>query len=197
MQNKLKTCFSVLLTIVILSCATLFSACNDKNIVNMNVYFKPTVNTQIYENGTKSYNLTISDITSKSAGELKQYIYYEITADNSWIYGMYIESISFLIYSNQTREVEYNISFTGFEHGTETITSSTRDFIRNQYPISLKENQSVLVKINVNDTIYLSGTNSVLKFLVSDAYTEFNLMGENNNFMYSIYGLEIVGYHKR
>ena len=197
MPNKQKINVFSLLVVVVLFLGTMLSACKNTDVVDLAVYFKPTVNTQIYENGTKSYPLSLADVSASTAGELKQYIFYEITADNSWIYGMYIESVSFLIYSNQTREVEYNISFTGFENGEETTTSSTKDFIRNHYPIALKENKSVKIKLTINDTIYLSGTNSVLKIAVSDPYTEFNLMGENNNFMYALYGFEVIGYHKR
>ena len=179
----------ITLSLICIFSSFLFAACKD-NKINMNRYFSSTVTASVY--GDKADNLSLSQVTSSKPYATKKYTQYLITADNNWFNGMYIETITFYIYSTETKEVEFNIILTGMENGIETLSSVTKDFMDNQHVCYLEANKGVKVTVNVNDKVNLT-TNSKLTIAPSDiTYAQF----ENDSFMYCIYGLEIVGYHK-
>lgn len=186
----MKKLLSLVLIAICLCTSVVFTACGN-NAIDMNVYFSKTASAKIYSDNT-TQQISLDKLTSKTPHETNKYIQTVITSDRNWFYGMYIETISFCIYSNMDREVEFNICLTGTENGVETLSSTTKDYRKNQYPCELKANQGYRVTLEVNDKVTLSSSNSTLTISVSDPYTEFN----NNNFEYCIYGLEIVGYHK-
>lgn len=181
---------SIIIAIVCFCSCLMFTACKDNKSIEMSVYFENTAEASIYGE-SKSEKLELAKLTSASPYETKKYTRTNIKS-NSWFYGMYVETISFYIYSTETKEVEFNFVLTGVEHGIETTASVTKDLMLIQQPCALKANQGHKVTINVNDRMYLSSSNSVLTIELSDKVTEF----VDNNFAYCIYGLEIIAYHK-
>ncbi len=173
--------------IMLISTFTL-AGCAKDNILDTNVYLKPTVSAKIYSVGT-TQNLTTTQITSKNPGEQKKYLSFEIKLNKDWIYGMNIEQITYYIYSNKDMvDVEFDLTLTGTEHGEATITNSTKTFKLTQQPYTLTKNKGFKVVVNVNDKITLSTSDSVLTIKLSDTFTD-------PGFEYTIYGLEITGQH--
>lgn len=192
----MKKLVSFILTCLCLITSLCFTACSESNSLDINVYFKPTVKTRVYTQSATTENLELAKLISDTPSQTKKYLQYEITADKSWIYGIYIESISFYIYSTQTREVEYDITITGTEQNSGQSTSSINSFKASQLPFKLIANKGVKITIPVNDTIILDTTDSVFTIALYDPYTEFSTANGENNFEYSIYRFEVVGYHK-
>lgn len=186
----MKKIASLLLIAICIFSSLVFTACDKNNAIDMSVYFNSTAEAKIYSESAVD-NIELAKLTSKSPYETKRYTQ-TVLKSSSWLYGMYIETISFYIYSTETKEVEFDFVLTGVEHGVETLSSVTRDLRVIQYPCALNSNQGYKVTITVNDKIYLSSSNSTLTIKPSDPYTEFL----NNNFAYCIYGMEVVGYHK-
>ena len=186
----MKKLASLMIAIFCFCSCLMFTACKDNKAIEMSVYFDSTAEASI-SGESKVEQLELSKLTSSSPYETKKYTRTKIKS-NSWFYGMYVETISFYIYSTETKEVEFNFVLTGVEHGIETTSSVTKDLILVQQPCALKANQGYKVTINVNDRMYLSSSNSVLTIELSDKVTEF----VDNNFAYCIYGLEIIAYHK-
>ena len=187
-MKKLTTLFTLAICIIT---SFIFTACGN-NAIEMAKYFSPTVTASVYKS-SKADTLKIDDITKNEPYEAKKYTQFLFTADNNWFYGMYVESISFYIYATETKEMEFSTILTGMENGVEILTSTTKDFRDNNRPCYLKANESIKVTIPVNDTVYLSSSNSKLTIAPSDAtYAEF----ENSTLMYCIHGLEIIAYHK-
>lgn len=182
---------TILLTAICICCAFVFTACGN-NKIDMSTYFSPEV--KGYVSGVKDpEKLTLETITGNKPYQTKKYIKYTITANNNWFYGMHVKTISFFIYSTITREVEFEIYLTGVENGLEYLEgSNTKDFLDSQHACFLKANQAVKITINVDDTIYLSTSNSILEIGIYDKHTEFN----DGTFAYCIYGLSITGSHK-
>ena len=165
------------------------SGCSSAKAIDLNVYLKPTITAQVYSEGVGK-NLTIADISSKSPIQKDNYISHEIKLNKEWIYGMYIESISYYICSdNDVVDVEFDFTLTGTENGDTTLINSTKTFNQLKQPYTLKANQGFKVCVEIQDKITLYATDSVLTIKLSDTYT-------NPNFNYCIYGLEIIGYHK-
>ena len=180
---------SILFTTICICCAMIFTACGNQQL-DMSRYFSQEVSASV--NGVSgSDKLTLETITANEPYQTKKYNQFSLIADNSWFYGMYVKTISFYIYSSVTREVEFNIVLTGMDHGTETLSSATKDFRDSQHACFLKEYKAVKITIDVNDTVYLNSSNSKLTIGVSDPYTEFN----SGDFTYCIYGLSITGSH--
>lgn len=186
----MKKTLSFLLVTLCLCTSLLFTACRN-NSIDMNVYFKPTASAKIYADNTTE-QIELSKIISSTPSETKEYVQTVLVSDSNWFYGMYVETITFCIYSNMDRDVEFDICLTGTENGVSTLGSTTKDYRVSQYACELKANHGYRVTLSVNDKITLSSSNSTLTIKVSDPYTEFT----NNDFAYSIYGLQIVGYHK-
>ena len=187
----MKKLSSIVLSIFCLISCFMLTACNKNNYIDMSVYFKPTVTAKVYNDGTSTKLLTLNDVISDTPSATDKYLQYSLIADNSWFYGMYVEKISFYIYSTETREVEFDITLTGTQNGKEVVSSATKNFEKT-LPFYLKANKGVLVTIDVNDTITLSVSNSTLKIMPTDPYTVFT----DNNFKYCIYGLKVSAYHK-
>jgi len=182
---------TTLILIAICFCSSLlFTACNKSNSIDMNVYFSESAEAKIYGE-SQADNILLGKLTGNSPYETKKYTQTTLKS-TSWFYGMYVETISFYIYSTETREVEFDFILTGIEHGMETLSSTTKDLRITQYPCALKENEGYKVTITVNDKIYLSSSSSVLTIKPTAPTTEF----ENSNFAYCIYGMEVVSYHK-
>ena len=182
---------SLLLIAVCVFTSVLFAACGS-NQINMSRYFSSNVKASIYSQETTSSPLTLDKITGSTAYQTKKYTQTVLTADNNWFNGMYIETVSFYIYSTETKEVEFDFTLTGMKVGKDSLLSSaTTDFNKFQIPCHLKANEGVRVVVAVNDTVNLSTSNSKLTIQPSDPYTVFL----NNNFEYCIYGLQIIGYH--
>ena len=93
----------IIITICIFT-SFMFTACGNTPI-NMSKYFSPTVTASVYKTN-KADTLKIDDITKNEPYETKKYTQFLFTADNNWFYGMYVESISFYIYSTETKEME-------------------------------------------------------------------------------------------
>ena len=185
----MKKILTTLLIILCLSSSLLLAGCGQQSVANICFQEKSTAN--IY-NQAQEEEILLTNLLSKDPSEAKKYTQTVITANQSWLYGRYIKTLSFYIYSTVDREVEFDITFTGMQNGLSTLSSTTKDYIKKQLPCFLKANKGVKITLEINDTVYLNTTNSKLTIKPSDTYTEF----KDNDFSYSIYGLELIAYHK-
>jgi len=187
----MKKIYSLVLGFIICLSCFFFVGCNkSKNSIDMSTYFLPTVNTSIYKNSSSTISsLPLSPITSNTPHSIDQYLQYELTANTDWFYGMYVEKISFYIYSNRTQEEEFTILFTGMQNGSQDGGSETKYF-KTELPFYLKENKGIKITIDINDIA--TQTTNKLTIAPKDKENVF----KNNNFKYCIYGLEIIAEHK-
>ena len=181
----------IICSLICIFTSTLFVGCSDKNAINMGVYFNSEVNASVYKTSTTSQKLALSTLTGNNPYEADKYLQYVLTSNKDYFYGMYVEKITFYIYSTAEQEVEFDITLTGTQNGKENNYSSTLDFILTQQPCALKAYSSVKITVEVNDKITLSSADSKLTIKLSDPVDV-----KDNDFKYCIYNLQVYGYHK-
>lgn len=177
----------LLLTLVLLASSLLLVGCS--NSIDTSVYFNSIVSAKVYGSNT-TQKLNLSDLSNKSPSTTKKYLSFEFKANKDWIFGMYIETISFYIYSTESMtDVEFDFSLTGTENGQVTLTSATKTFSLTNQPYSFTKNSSRKITIKINDTITLSTSDPVFTVKLSDTYND-------PKFEYTIHSFEVVGYHQ-
>jgi len=185
----MKKISTLLLLLVCLLSSLTFAGCKNDNIIDPSVYMNQSVTANIY-GVSSSEQIDTTLITSKNPGAQKKYINHQIKLNKEWIHGIYVETITYYIYSNKNMEdVEFDLTLTGTENGEVTLTNATRTFKHLKQPYTLSANKGYKVTVTVNDKIKLSSSDSILTISLSDTTTD-------PGFEYSIYGLEIVAYHK-
>ncbi|MBQ8468162.1 MAG: hypothetical protein IJ542_00200 [Clostridia bacterium] len=181
-------------TICVLSSLLFFGCKNTSPVstpaINMNRYFSNTVVSRNIDSGaTSTTNLTLSSFISESVDKttLKKHRSLTFDRNGAWLNGMYIECVYFYVYSD-TALIDSQLSFlmTGLDGGLydETLPEGTYKVEKNSIGISVEENGSQLVRVDIGHKVTQNGFSLVFDF---DNDLEFG------NFSWTIYHLTVYG----
>lgn len=196
----MKKLLKILLVFLLLPVMTL-TGCKKKSLpsINLERYLKDEIT--VKQVNTDASTKALSLITQDEAKDenLSKYLKFEISTDPVWMYKMYIESITFYVYCNESSEflLNLNIKITNLatedaimEAITENVETETFEKIASFNP---KEKKAIKCTVDVNQTI-VNATGSTITI---DAYSSSELFSDDeessSNFMWLIYGFEIHG----
>lgn len=180
----------------------MFCGCSNKRSslpkIDASVYFQSDVEVTVHNN-TKTKNIELSELTSTKVDELNldSFVELKLTANNSWIYKMYIDKIYFKVYTNQASNVEMivNVSITNLADEND-ISHPSNDF---SIPCSFvpKKDGSTLCCVEVGKTVATAtGCNITFDIYNSTSGTVADNEGNTTSFRWLIYDLEIYGEHR-
>ena len=195
MRKQLKSIFAILLCLPIL----FFTACGKTNkgckeLKSLSFYFNESVSCEIVRQ-TEKRNLNLSILTSSKPNldYLDSYATLTFTANSAQVYHLYIEYISFKVYTSEASESDLNISIslTNAINENDVGKSNVED---NKYsnivPCQAKEKNSIQCKVKV-DRIIATATGAKLTI---DAITQSDMfIDEDSEFKWMIYDLKIYG----
>lgn len=196
----MKKLLKILLVLLLLPVMTL-TACKKKSLpsINLERYLKDEITVKQVD--TDATTKALSLITQDEAKDenLSKYLKFEISTDPVWMYKMYIESITFYVYCNESSEFSLNLNIKITNLATEeaimeAITENVEtETLEKQVSFNPKEKKAIKCTVDVNQTI-VNATGSTISI---DAYSSSELFSgdeeTSSNFMWLIYGLEIHG----
>lgn len=198
MKNKFLTFLIALICIPTL----MFCGCSDKpsklNKINQVIYFEEKVSAFAYNNPNEK-TLKLEDIVDNDYDVLNVDSFTEIklTAKSSWIYKMYIDCITFRIYTNLATEVEMIINTTITNLADEDDISNKSTF--EALPISIipEKDSSILCIIPINKTVATAeGCTITFDINNSTSGTVADNEGQITDFRWLIYDFELYGEHR-
>lgn len=198
MKRKILNLLVVAICVPIL----MFCACSNKRSslpkVDASVYFQESVQASIYNN-TKTKDIKLSDLTKSSVDELNldSYVEIKLTANNTWIYKMYIDRIYFKVYTTEATGTEMivNVSITNLAD-EDDMSHPSDDF---SIPCSFipKKNGSTICYVDVEKTV-ATATGCTITFDIynSTSGTVADNNGNLTSFRWLIYDLEFYAEHR-
>lgn len=198
MKKKITKFFIVLLCLPTL----FFCACGNSpsNLpsINMATYYEATAKTSLYKED-RSGTINLSDLTAPNPNKdtLAPYTQIILPGKLTWLYKMYIDCITFYVYTNEATDSEMivNVSLTNMADENDRANVSTFK----SEPVSFKPEKdgSVFCKINVNKVI-ANATDPDSDSLMIDILNSVNgtvadSVGNLTSFRWTIYGLTIYG----
>lgn len=201
MRKKL---FSIIFSIILLP-VVLFAGCKSKSktlpAINLSKYFKDEISISRYDISESSSD-TISLLTQKKAKKenLSKYTKFELNADPVWIYKMYIDSISFYVYCNESSEYQMTINLKMTNLAEESVileskqdTVTTED-VEQQCTILPKGKKAIKCVIPINKTV-VNALGSTITIDLSNSPELFSNNDDDSSstFEWLIYGFEIHG----
>ena len=172
--------------------------CKNKSLpsLNLSTYLKDTISITRYDLEEPS-NASLSFITDPKLKKenLSKYLNFDITANNVWMYKMYVETISFYVYCNETSEYQMTINVKMTDLASEeTILNSTTEnveteTVQEQVTFTPKANKSIKCTFKINKTVI----NALGSNISIDVYNSPELFSNESTFTWMIYGLEIHG----
>lgn len=198
-KNLLKSILIFLMLPVIM-----FVGCKNKETqlpkINLSRYFKDEISVLRYGISEKSTD-TISLLTQKKAkkSNLSKYQKFELNANSVWIYKMYIESISFYVYCNESSDYQMTINVTMSDLADEegilnsTDTNVETETVEQQCSLFPKAKKAIKCNVKINKTV-VNALGSTITIDILNSPELFSSDGENEStFMWLIYGFEIHG----
>lgn len=196
-KNILKSLFIILMLPVLV-----LVGCKNKELpaLNLSRYIKSDISVRRYGVAEASKS-SLSILTEKKAKQenLSKYLQFELTADNVWMYKMYIEKITFYVYCNESSEFQMIINLKMTDLATEKdIFSSTTESVNTsdleeQVSITPKANKAIKCTVNINRTV-IKAVGSTITLDIYNSPELFSSDGNTeSNFMWLIYDFEIHG----
>lgn len=195
----MKKFLNTLLVLLILP-VLILSGCKNSSLpaINLSRYLKDEIS--VKRNDLESSKDSLSLLTQKKAkkSNLSKYESFELTTQAVWTYKMYIESITFYVYCNESSDYQMTLNVSMSNLASEdTINSTTSETIETETvsePITFtpKSKKAIKCTANINKTVANAlGSTITIKL---DSLEIFSGDEENpSTFMWLIYGLEIHG----
>lgn len=192
-KNLLKSLLIFLLLPVLV-----LTGCKKKSLPSLNLsrYLKDKISiTRSGIDEASSGSLSLLTESKLNTNNLSKYLKFEITADNVWMYKMYVETISFYIYCSESSEYQLtiNLKMTDlaseediYASKTENVETST---VEEQVTITPQANKTVKCTFTINKTV----VNALGSTITIDVFNSPELFSNDSTFMWMIYGLAING----
>lgn len=191
----MKKIITNLLCLILIIPAFLTGCSKELPVIDNATYLDSTVTANVYNSST-TRQLTLSDITANTLDTVKldRYTEFNITCKSTWIYKMYVETISFYVYtteaSNGKMELKLSMTNLAFEND---IKKPTDDFVVTA-AFDAKKNNAQLVTLNIGRTVATTtGSKITIDINESTSNTLTDEFGVDTEFKWFIYGLKIRG----
>lgn len=179
-------CFICILPVVFVGCG------KTTKPIDLSVYLNNKVAYSYLDGSVKSGENTLSSYmtTKVPAG---RYCSFEFSGNPSWLYGIYVDYLTFEITSNETLEIQFDFTFSNLEHGDFGGTSEA-PIQKQSFIVNLEQGKTIKTKVMINDNVYSKSTIAKIAFSVTNQEI-FKTNGALNNFKYSFGNLEIFAHH--
>lgn len=179
----------------------MFTGCKNKELptINLSRYLKDEISVKRMNVDTTTESLSLLTQTEAKEENLSKYFKFEINTDPVWMYKMYIESITFYVYCNESSEfpLTINVKITNLANEEDIFNSISENVetetFEGQASFIPEEKKGIKCTVDVNKTI-VNATGSTITL---DAYNSPELFSgdeeSSSTFMWLIYGFEIHG----
>lgn len=176
----------------------------DDHAINMKRYFT-SVSYRLFPRNEKFEDKKLDVFLDNKSDNLNRYTSITFKGDKEWLYKMKVEKLTFSVYSNETKDVEFTVSITNLKKGDPTATTPTTTLTR-IVPVRLIENTKIPVAVlDINDyfvsltassdiTISITDSNARAYFQSTDPTTNQTV---TNEFKYDILDFQLYGYHTK
>lgn len=198
-KNLLKSILVFLLLPVMM-----FAGCKSKETplpkINLSRYFKEEISVLRY-GITDTTTDSLSLLTEKKAkkSNLSKYQKFELNANSVWIYKMYIESITFYVYCNESSDYQMTVNVTMSDLADESEilnsidTNVETETVEQQCSLFPKAKKAIKCNVKINKTV-VNALGSTITIDILNSPELFSSDGETEStFMWLIYGFEIHG----
>lgn len=163
--------------------------------INVDTYFEDTVETSVLGNNVSSKEITLASLTAKKPNPdfYDRYVQFTLTGNGAWLYKMYIDKITFYVYTNKTVDTEMIINFSITNVADEGDLENPEE-ISGECSFNPKKNGKAYCEISVNKVI-ATATGCEIKFDITNSTSGTITDNEGNvtDFKWQIYGLKIYG----
>lgn len=198
MKNKLLKILFALLIVPVIA----FTGCKKNNplpAIDLNTYLNDKISVTNYQMEEASEN-ELSLITSSKLDKdnLGKYVTFELTANSVWMYKMYIETITFYVYTTTSSDLDMIISLsitnTADEATLKTITSEapSTDTTVETCSFRPKKGKATKCTFTINKAI-AKPTGSTITIDISNSVELFDDENKQTAFEWAIYDFEIHG----
>lgn len=196
MKNTLKSLFILILCLP----ALLFVGCGEKDSdlpsIKVTSYYEQDVTANVYGEST-ARTLSLTDMTASelASSTPAAYTQIQLKGKQNWLYKMYIDCVTFYVYTNESRDTEMIVNITFSNLADENDRNNPSKF-ESETSFVPQANNAVLCKIKVGKMVpSATDGDCYLKFDISNS-TNTTIMDANGNvttFKWAIYGLKIYG----
>ncbi len=201
----------ILNLLITMLCAPILMLCSCSNkpkeipVVDATVYLQEDVTASLYSKNPNTKNdksLKLSELLLKEPDPLNidSFVEIKVTANSTWIYKMYIEYITFYVYTNKSADVEMIVNFKMTNLAKEEeigTTDAGKEATEETCSFVPQENGSILCRVDLNKTVATAtGSEITFDILNSTSGTVADNEGNPTDFRWMIYGLEIHGEHR-
>lgn len=200
MRKKLLNLLFVILILPVLVLTGCKKGSSSLPAINISRYFKDEITISRYKI-EKDDTDSISLLTQKKAKKenLSKYVKFELNADPVWIYKMYVESIVFYVYCNESSEFQMtiNVKMTNLADESAILESksdnvATED-VEQQVTIMPKGKKAIKCVVPINKTV-VNSLGSTITIDFKNSPELFSSDGENeSSLMWLIYGFQVHG----
>lgn len=190
---------------VLLLClpALLFCACSNDPpsklpAINIATYYNQTAKVT-YLSEEESSGLAVSSLTEKDVDKnsLGQYVQIELLGNRTWLYKMYIDYITFYVYTNESRNVDMIVNVSISNVADENDRSNPETFTTGSDSPRFKPtaNGATLCTVKVGKVVANATGEDKITFDILNSVNDTMLDANKNptNFRWTIYGLTIYG----
>ena len=198
MKNKLlKSLFALLLIPVLF-----FAGCKDKKslpAIDLATYLKEEITVSYYQLEAKSTkDLSFITDTKLDEEKLGKYVKFELSANSVWMYKMFVESISFYVYTtaSSTSEMIVDVSMTNM--ADEEVLKKTNSeepeitTASEQCTFIPEKNKATKCTFKINKAV-ARATGATIIIDISNSLELFDTDNGQADFNWVIYGFEIHG----
>ena len=201
MRKKLLNLLFVILILPVMVLTGCKKGSSSLPAINVSKYFKDEITISRYNIAEDSTD-SISFLTQKKAKKenLSKYVKFELNADPVWIYKMYVESIVFYVYCNESSEFQMtiNVKMTNLADESAILESksdnvATED-VEQQVTIMPKGKKAIKCVVPINKTVVNSLGSTITIDFFTNSQEIFSSVGENeSSLMWLIYGFQVHG----
>ena len=200
MRKKLLNLLFVILILPVMVLTGCKKGSSSLPAINVSKYFKDEITISRYKIDDDKTD-SISFLTQKKAKKenLSKYVKFELNADPVWIYKMYVESIVFYVYCNESSEFQMtiNVKMTNLADESAILESksdnvATED-VEQQVTIMPKGKKAIKCVVPINKTV-VNSLGSTITIDFKNSPELFSSEGENeSSLMWLIYGFQVHG----
>ena len=198
MKNKLLKIFTFLLCLPALFLCACGETPSSLPSINVSRYYGSGAITTLY-NDTNKGQISIGDLTSSKVNTdtIGSYVQIELSGNRNWLYKMYIDCITFYVYTNESRDTEMIVNVSISNLADENNRNNAQTFSAEPARFKPTAGEATLCTINVGKVVS-SATDANSDFLKFDILncvnsTVADSSGNETNFKWTIYGLTIYG----
>ena len=201
MRKKLLNLLFVILILPVMVLTGCKKGSSSLPAINVSKYFKDEITISRYKIDDDKTD-SISFLTQKKAKKenLSKYVKFELNADPVWIYKMYVESIVFYVYCNESSEFQMtiNVKMTNLADESAILESksdnvATED-VEQQVTIMPKGKKAIKCVVPINKTVVNALGSTITIDFFTNSQEIFSSVGENeSSLMWLIYGFQVHG----